>query len=134
MEALGLLFVGTSLLLLIGHAAEVFGRHRPAGSNSVRRHTPFLTYLLGGPETGTALSIDPVLETVRCDLHRLGGLGLELRYVLETYVHVEHIVEPRWGSSERGAALTAKQSPLPRFRVRLRKLRVGWNKSLQPRV
>ena len=41
MQALGLLFVGTALLLLIGHAAEVFGRHRPAGSHSDWRHTPF---------------------------------------------------------------------------------------------
>jgi hypothetical protein len=28
---------------------------------------------------GTALIIDPVLETVQCDLQRLGELGLELR-------------------------------------------------------
>lgn len=36
MEALGLLFVGTTLLLLIGHIAEIFGAHSSAGNNSVR--------------------------------------------------------------------------------------------------
>lgn len=86
------------------------------------------TDLLGGPETGRALIIDPVLETARCDLQRLGGLGLELGYVIDTHVHVEPLGGPTRAHPERGAALMAKQSPLPRSWVRLRKVRVAWNK------
>jgi hypothetical protein len=41
---------------------------------------------------GTVLIIDSVPEPVRCNLQRLGGLGLDLRYVLERHVHVGQIV------------------------------------------
>jgi hypothetical protein len=58
MEALGLLFVGTTLLLLIGHLAEVYG---------------------GIGQQATTALIDSVLETVQRDPQHLGQLGLELR-------------------------------------------------------
>ena len=38
-----------------------------------------ITYLLGGCEKDTALIINPVLQTARRDLQRLGELELELR-------------------------------------------------------
>jgi glyoxylase-like metal-dependent hydrolase (beta-lactamase superfamily II) len=69
---------------------------------------------------GTALIIDPDLEIVECNLRRLGGLGLELRYVIETHMHVGHTI-PR-------GPFSAQQSPLPRSRAGLRKIRVEWNK------
>jgi hypothetical protein len=40
--------------------------------------------LLGDSATDAALNIDPILQSVGRDLQRLGELGLELRYVLET--------------------------------------------------
>jgi hypothetical protein len=46
-----------------------------------------MTYLPGRGETDTA-HVDPIPETVRRDLQRLGELWLELRYVLETTVHL----------------------------------------------
>jgi hypothetical protein len=41
--------------------------------------------LPGDCATGTTLIVDPVPATVGCDLQRLGGLALELRYVPETH-------------------------------------------------
>ena len=41
------------------------------------------TYLLGCPETGKAILIDPVLDTVERDLQVLRDLGLELSATLE---------------------------------------------------
>ena len=49
------------------------------------------TYLFGFPETGEALLLDPVLETVDRDLALLQQLGLQLRYTLETHIHADHI-------------------------------------------
>jgi hypothetical protein len=105
---------------------------RHLGGTGQRAATAFgdtrssVTYLLVDPETGTALTIDPGMETVRCELQRLGRLRLELRNVPETHVRVEQLGGP--AGLIRRPLLTAKQSPLPRSRVRLRKIRVGWNK------
>jgi glyoxylase-like metal-dependent hydrolase (beta-lactamase superfamily II) len=49
------------------------------------------TYLIGCEETGEALLIDPVLETVERDLDTLGDLGLRLACTLETHIHADHI-------------------------------------------
>jgi sulfur dioxygenase len=49
------------------------------------------TYLFGFPETGEALLLDPVLETIERDLAAVQDLGLELRYTLETHIHADHI-------------------------------------------
>lgn len=49
------------------------------------------TYLFGCPETGDALLLDPVVETVERDMDALTTLGLRLAYTLDTHVHADHI-------------------------------------------
>lgn len=49
------------------------------------------TYLLGCRESGKALLIDPVLDTVERDLQVLQDLGLRLAATLETHVHADHL-------------------------------------------
>ncbi|MDQ6620334.1 MAG: MBL fold metallo-hydrolase [Pseudomonadota bacterium] len=49
------------------------------------------TYLLGCEESGLAVLIDPVLETVARDVAALQELGLTLAATLDTHVHADHI-------------------------------------------
>lgn len=49
-----------------------------------------LTYLLADDE-GNAVIIDPVLEHADSYVELLGSLRLELRWVLDTHVHADHI-------------------------------------------
>jgi sulfur dioxygenase len=53
--------------------------------------TSTYTYLLADPITKEAVIIDPVLETVDRDLKLIGELGLQLRYILDTHIHADHI-------------------------------------------
>lgn len=53
------------------------------------------TYLIGDTESGKALLIDPVLETVERDLGIISELGLELMATLETHVHADHLTAAR---------------------------------------
>lgn len=49
------------------------------------------TYLLACPETGEAVLIDPVVETLDRDLGAVQQLGLRLAYALDTHIHTDHI-------------------------------------------
>lgn len=49
------------------------------------------TYLLGCPQTGETLLIDPVLETVERDLEALRQLDRKLSCALETHIHADHV-------------------------------------------
>ena len=49
------------------------------------------TYLLASEATGEAMLVDPVLPAWQQDLAVLKGLGLRLRYTVETHVHADHI-------------------------------------------
>lgn len=49
------------------------------------------TYLIGCCDTGQAVLLDPVIETVDRDLAVLQELGLSLTYTLETHIHADHI-------------------------------------------
>ncbi len=49
------------------------------------------TYLLGCLDTGQAVLIDPVVETIERDLAALKSLDLRLAYTLDTHIHADHI-------------------------------------------
>jgi sulfur dioxygenase len=49
------------------------------------------TYLLGCEETGEALLIDPVVNSIDRDLAAVASLGLKLAWTLETHIHADHI-------------------------------------------
>ena len=49
------------------------------------------TYLLGDPDSGEALIIDPVFEHVRRDTALLRELGLRLVATIDTHVHADHV-------------------------------------------
>jgi len=50
-----------------------------------------LTYLVSCPESKEAALIDPVLETMDRDLKIVKDLGLQLKYVLNTHCHADHV-------------------------------------------
>ena len=49
------------------------------------------TYLLGCEETGQAVLVDPVVNSIDRDLEQLSGLGLTLAFTLDTHIHADHI-------------------------------------------
>ena len=49
------------------------------------------TYLLGCPDTGQAILIDPVLPAWERDLEVIRTLGLTLAYTVDTHIHADHI-------------------------------------------
>ena len=49
------------------------------------------TYLLGCPETGLCVLLDPVVETIERDLEAVRQLGLSLATTLETHIHADHV-------------------------------------------
>lgn len=53
--------------------------------------TSTFTYLIADEQTRSALLIDPVHEQYERDRALLAELGLNLKYVLETHVHADHI-------------------------------------------
>ncbi len=55
------------------------------------RETCTYTYILGDEASREALVIDPVRELVDRDVQLLAELDLQLKYVLETHVHADHV-------------------------------------------
>ena len=49
------------------------------------------TYLIGCEDTGAAVLIDPVVNSIERDLGELQRLGLKLAFTLETHIHADHI-------------------------------------------
>lgn len=49
------------------------------------------TYVLGCPDTGEAVLVDPVVNAIERDLQVLQACGLRLAYTLDTHIHADHI-------------------------------------------
>ena len=49
------------------------------------------TYLLGCEDTGEAVLIDPVVNSIERDLAVVASLGLKLAWTLDTHIHADHI-------------------------------------------
>ncbi|MBC7658844.1 MAG: MBL fold metallo-hydrolase [Chitinophagaceae bacterium] len=49
------------------------------------------TYLLADRDSGAAVFIDPVIDTIERDLKLLDEYGLTLKYIVDTHVHADHI-------------------------------------------
>ena len=49
------------------------------------------SYLLGCEQTGQAVLIDPVVNSIERDLAELSRLGLTLAYTVDTHIHADHI-------------------------------------------
>lgn len=49
------------------------------------------TYLVGCPDTGQAVLVDPAVEMLERDLGALQQLGLRLAYTLDTHIHADHV-------------------------------------------
>lgn len=49
------------------------------------------TYLIGCEETGEAILVDPVINSIERDLEVISQLGLKLTYTVDTHIHADHI-------------------------------------------
>lgn len=49
------------------------------------------TYLIGCEETGEAILVDPVINSIERDLEEISRLGLKLVYTVDTHIHADHI-------------------------------------------
>ena len=65
------------------------------------------TYLLGCPQSGLALLIDPVLPAWRRDLEAVHALGLKLAFTLDTHIHADHITAATRLKRETGSRIAA---------------------------
>ncbi|MCC6138313.1 MAG: MBL fold metallo-hydrolase, partial [Bdellovibrionaceae bacterium] len=55
------------------------------------KETSTYTYLLADPNTQDAVIIDSTIDKVERDLKLINELSLNLKYILETHVHADHI-------------------------------------------
>ena len=65
------------------------------------------TYLLGCEETGLAILIDPVINSIDRDLQVLQQLDLRLACTLDTHVHADHITAARHLKERVGSQIAA---------------------------
>jgi glyoxylase-like metal-dependent hydrolase (beta-lactamase superfamily II) len=65
------------------------------------------TYLLGCPETGLAVLVDPVVTMVERDLAEVAKLGLKLAWTLDTHLHADHITGARELKQRSGSRIAA---------------------------
>ncbi|KAL8572025.1 hypothetical protein ACOMHN_038383 [Nucella lapillus] len=72
----------------------------PASSNIIFRQlldykSYTYTYILADPESRAAVVIDPVIDMVERDVSLIRELGLDLKFVVNTHVHADHITGMR---------------------------------------
>jgi glyoxylase-like metal-dependent hydrolase (beta-lactamase superfamily II) len=67
------------------------------------------TYLLIDEATRQAALIDPVREQLQRDLALINELGLNLKYVLETHVHADHVTSAAELAEKTGATTAASE-------------------------
>ena len=65
------------------------------------------TYLLGCEETGQAVLIDPVINSIDRDLQVLQQLNLKLAYTVDTHIHADHITAARHLKERVGSKIAA---------------------------
>lgn len=63
------------------------------------------TYLVGSPDTGEAVLIDPVMPTWQRDLEAINGLGLRLVMTIDTHIHADHITSAALLRGETGSRI-----------------------------
>ena len=63
------------------------------------------TYLVGCSDSGKALLIDPVLDTVERDLQVLRDLDMTLTMTLETHIHADHLTGAQYIKSRIGGTV-----------------------------
>ncbi len=67
------------------------------------------TYIVGDPDKGEAVIVDPVREHVARDLDVIGAMGMRLVWILETHVHADHITGARALRDRTGARSAVSQ-------------------------
>ena len=65
------------------------------------------TYLLGCEETGLAVLIDPVVNSIERDLAEIHALGLRLAFTLDTHIHADHITGALHLKQQAGSKIAA---------------------------
>jgi glyoxylase-like metal-dependent hydrolase (beta-lactamase superfamily II) len=65
------------------------------------------SYLLGCPQTGEALLIDPVVNRMEDDLAMLQQLGLRLALTVDTHLHADHITGARHLKEHTGSRIAS---------------------------
>lgn len=63
------------------------------------------TYLLGCPDTGEAVLIDPVMPAWQRDLQAVNALGLRLVMTIDTHIHADHITSAAMLRREAGSRI-----------------------------
>jgi len=67
--------------------------------------TSTYTYIIADRNTKEGVIIDPVLENIDRDVLLLKELGIDLKYILETHVHADHITGAGKLRSQTGAKI-----------------------------
>lgn len=65
------------------------------------------TYLLGCEDTGQAVLVDPVINSMERDLAEIHALGLTLAFTLDTHIHADHITSARELKQKTGSKIAA---------------------------
>ncbi|GAA3952838.1 MBL fold metallo-hydrolase [Allohahella marinimesophila] len=65
------------------------------------------TYLIGCDDTGQAVLVDPVINSLQRDLDEVQKLGLKLTHTLDTHIHADHITSALQLKQKAGSRIAA---------------------------